>query len=521
MALDTMVTAALGRPFTLGMLYDARKDQLVPGFTLWNEKTVEENTVESSQHSSVFEISASDNTDSKSTLLDVDASLKASFLSGLIEVGGSAKYLNDQKKSHNQSRVTCQYKATTNFKQLSMIGLDTAQPQQSDMIHKGFATHVVTGILYGANAFFVFDSQKLDTSSVQDIQGSMEAVIKKIPSFSIEGKVDIKLTDEEKALTQKFSCKFHGDFLLESNPASFEDAVKTYAQLPQLIGKNGENGVPLKVWLMPLTYLYSEAAELKREISIELVSMVHDTLEDIRRLEIRCSDSLDEVKNFPPIQEQLSTFQKLCAYYAITLKQALAKNLPSIREGKEEEISSTGDLFIARDKSPFSHEKLSRWLDHKEREINVIRSCVDILEGAKIVLSQSELDREALDPGKHDVLCFVFTSLKNTDPFLDQMAHYLDPSKNAGTTTEDQWYYSTEVVKKMRKKARYFQEFIKTQHQYHCFIAAIANEAYTGASAYYYIDGELVNQNDPLCHDPLLKAPQTEEISCTVRHLIK
>ncbi|KAI9529425.1 hypothetical protein NQZ68_011134 [Dissostichus eleginoides] len=31
MASDLMNVAALGRPFTLGMLYDARKDELVPG----------------------------------------------------------------------------------------------------------------------------------------------------------------------------------------------------------------------------------------------------------------------------------------------------------------------------------------------------------------------------------------------------------------------------------------------------------------------------------------------------------
>ena len=31
MALNNMSVAALGRPFTLGMLYDARKDQLIPG----------------------------------------------------------------------------------------------------------------------------------------------------------------------------------------------------------------------------------------------------------------------------------------------------------------------------------------------------------------------------------------------------------------------------------------------------------------------------------------------------------
>lgn len=34
----------------------------------------------------------------KSHSLDVNASLKASLMGGLIKVGGSAKYLNDQKK---------------------------------------------------------------------------------------------------------------------------------------------------------------------------------------------------------------------------------------------------------------------------------------------------------------------------------------------------------------------------------------------------------------------------------------
>ncbi|KAJ4940962.1 hypothetical protein JOQ06_027250 [Pogonophryne albipinna] len=116
MATDLMTVAALGRPFTLGMLYDARRDELMPGPRLWNDKTLEEKTTETPQHSSSFEMSASDSIESKSTMMDIEASLKASFLSGLIGVGGSAKYLNDQKQFKNHSRVTCQYKATTKFK---------------------------------------------------------------------------------------------------------------------------------------------------------------------------------------------------------------------------------------------------------------------------------------------------------------------------------------------------------------------------------------------------------------------
>uniref|UniRef100_A0A8D0D4Z1 B30.2/SPRY domain-containing protein n=1 Tax=Sander lucioperca TaxID=283035 RepID=A0A8D0D4Z1_SANLU len=476
MASDNKNVAALGRPFTLGMLYDARRDELIPGLTLWDDKTLQGKIKESSQHSSAFEISASDSTESKCSLLDVDASLKASFMSGLIEVGGSAKYLNDQKKFHNQSRVTFQYKATTNFKQL-MIEQLTMDPQQMDVIKKSSATHVVTGILYGANAFFVFDSEKLEASSVQDIQGSMQAVMKKIPSFNIEGQVNIKL---------------------DSNPSTFEEAVKTYVQLPKLLGEKGEKAVPVKVWLMPLKNFNSKAAELKKEITNRLVRKVQDNLDDLKEIEMRCNDSLEDkvVEQFPVIREELSTLQKLCGYYASNLQQALAKKLPSIREGKEDE-SSLNKHFEDGDKSPFSQEKLTKWLDRKEREINVIRSCVDIMKGTKIVPNQSELDRQVLAPGVDNALCFVFTSVEKGDTDLDVMADYLGVQK-LGSTNEDPWYYSDEVFTKMREKAKAFHHFanaLKNNSQFCFLIAAIANKKYTGATIYHYKNGILVSED--------------------------
>lgn len=493
-----MTVASLGRPFGLGMLYDARRDALIPGMTLWDEKTLQENTVERSNHSSAFNISASDSIHNKSSLLDVSASLKLSFCSGLIEVGGSAKYLNDEKKFKNQSRVTCQYKANTNFKELSLIKIMTMDTKQTDVIKKSGATHVVTGILYGANAFFVFDSEKLEASKVQSVQGSMQAVIKKIPSFSIEGKAEIKLSDEEKDLTNKFSCKFFGDFILESNPTTFEDAVKVYVQLPQLLGGKGENAVPLMVWLMPLKNLDTEAAELSREISNALVGRVQDALEDLSKTGIRCNDSLEDrvVENFPVIREELSHFQKLCDYFATNLRQTLAKKLPSIRDGKTDE-SSVEELFEDRDKSPFSHEKLSKWLDDKEREINVIRSCVDTMEGIKIVPNQTELDREVLAPDVENALCFVFTSMERDDPYLDQMAAYLK-SPTSGSTNEESWYFSDEIYSNMRKKAKDFRDLAKAQknnNRLRILIATTANEKYKGATIYHYREGILVSED--------------------------
>ncbi|XP_039645002.1 stonustoxin subunit beta-like [Perca fluviatilis] len=500
MASDTKTVAALGRPFTLGMLYDARRDELIPGLTLWDDKTLQGKITEISQRTSAFEISTSDSTESKCTLLDVEPSMKASFLCGQIEVGGSAKYLNDKKKFYNQSRVTCQYKATTNFTQLIIEHL-TMETQQMDVIKKSSATHVVTGILYGANAFFVFDSEKFEASSVQDIQDRMRAAITMIPYFEfkkIEAKTELKLTNEEKDLTNKLSCKFHGDLILESNPSTFQDAVKTYEQLPKLLGEKGEKAVPVKVWLMPLKNLDPEAAELTREISDGLVRKAQDNLEDLREIEMRCNDSLEDkvVKNVSVIREELSTLQKLCGNYASNLQQALAKNLSSIREGKEDEISLY-QLFEDRDKSPFSQEKLTQWLDRKEREINVIRSCVDTMEGTKIVPNQSELDRQVLAPGVEDALCFVFTSVERGDTDLDVMADYLGVQK-LGSTIEDPWYYSDEVFSNMREKTKAFHNFAKAQKnnsRFRFLIAVIANKNYTGATIYHYKSGNLVSED--------------------------
>ncbi|XP_005752842.1 neoverrucotoxin subunit alpha-like [Pundamilia nyererei] len=500
-ASSVLEVAALGQPFSLGMLYDARRGKLIPGVTLWNNKTLQKKPVEHNQHSSEFHINLTDSIEKKSALLDVNGSLKASFLGGLIEVEGSAKYLNDRKKSHHQCRVTLHYKATTKFKQLMLTPDETKNSQEAKNV-KRLATHVVTGILYGANAFFVFDSEKLDDSSIQIIQDSIQAIlIKKITSFNVEGKVDIKLSDEEKAVTDKFTCKFYGDFILESNPATFEDAVKTYIQLPKLLGENRENCVPLKVTLMPLKKFHPKAAYM---ISNGFISKAEDTLQELHNLDIRCNDLLDDrvVRSFPQIQEKLSRFKKLCEYFRSSLQETMAEKLPSIRAGEKDEQELV-KVFYDRDKSPFSQEKLTKWIKDEEREVTIIRYFVDMMEGTKIISDQSELDREVFKPGVEEVLCFVFTSLKSIDPYLQNMSDYLEKKKLEGTDgntppTQDQWYRSDEAIKQMTEKAEVVHDLakaLKNNNSFRFLVAAISNDNFKGGSIYHYRKNFLITEN--------------------------
>lgn len=341
----------------------------------------------------------------------------------------------------------------------------------------------------------------------------MEAVIKKIPTFSLEGKAEIKLSEEEKALTEKFSCKFYGDFLLESNPATFEQAVKTYTELPMVLGKSEENAVPQRIWLMPLKYLVFESSEktcfqvpqLMSGISIGLVRKAESALQELQKVEMSCNDSLQDkvVKQIPQIHEKISRFQKACNYYTITLQKAFAKQLPSIRAGDQDE-SALEEIFAERDKSPFREENLSKWMAQKDREVNVIRSFVDMMEGtnAKIVPNETELDREVLDWHAGNALCFVFTSLGSADLILEELVHYLDQSKltakEVSASTGDQWYFSNDVLTEVRQKAQVFRRLakaLKNITSIRFLIAAIGNENHKGASIYHYKDGILITDD--------------------------
>ncbi|KAI9524149.1 hypothetical protein NQZ68_019412 [Dissostichus eleginoides] len=441
----TMEVAALGRPFGLGMLYDCRNDSLVPV--------------------------ASESIEDKSKALNVEASLKASFLSGLVEVGGSAKYLNDSKTSKNQARVTLKYQATTKVHELSMNHLERGNVKHPYVFDQGIATHVVTGILFGAQAFFVFDREVSANENHQDIQGNLKVMIKKISSVSIE----------------------ETSYILQ-------EAVEVYQRLPKLL-EGGENAVPVKVWLLPLTCLDSTAAKLVRQISIGLVQECQSVLEDFSYLEMRFNDALrtQTAQQFQQIGKKLKTFKQMCSQFKKVFQQTLAKKLPSIRGGGEEEAVLAEELRKICS-SPFNSKDLNEWMDCKEREISILKSYTNMMKNTQIVPCENDLHEEILN-AEHAV-CFVFTSLGSDEPYLSTLSNYLQQTPKPDDAQDphppDQWYNSREEREAMRQKAKLFSDFAEAnkENKNITFLTlGLTNETQKGASIYLYTDGFSVNEN--------------------------
>ncbi|KAM7018554.1 cytolytic toxin-alpha-like [Tautogolabrus adspersus] len=498
-----MEVAALGQPFSLGMLYDCRKDLLVPGMTLWDRDDLMKHVGERPQKYNEFETVASESIEGKSSALDVKASLKASFMSGLVQVDGSAKYLNNSKTSKNQARVTLKYKATTKVQELSMDHLGAGNMKHQNVFEKGLATHVVTAILYGAQAFFVFDREVSQKENQQDIEGNLKLAINKIPNLPIEGDGSLKMEEKEKASVEKFSCSFFGDFSLERTLTSFQEAVQVYQSLPKLLGANGENAVPMKVWLLPLTTLDSSAAKLVRQISESLVQESQSVLEDLSKLEMRCNDALrtTTAQQFPQISKKMKTFKRMMSGFKLEFQLTLAKKLPSIRGGGEEE-AVLADVLRKIHSSPFNSENLNEWMDCKEREIDRILSLTDTMKNTKIVPSQNDLYKESLRT-EHAV-CFVFTSLGINEPYRSALSNYLrqKPENTQDPQTQDvekeQFYASREVAKSTREKAKLFSDFAEANQEnkdVKFLTVGITNETQKGSSIYLYKEGFLDTEN--------------------------
>uniref|UniRef100_A0A8C5BQV2 Fibronectin type-III domain-containing protein n=1 Tax=Gadus morhua TaxID=8049 RepID=A0A8C5BQV2_GADMO len=496
----TVVLAALGRPFSLGMLYDCRNDSLIPALTLWDREALEKDADERPQPNIDFEIVASDSIEDKFSALNVEASLKASFLCGLVEVDGSAQFLKNPKISRNQARVTLKYKTTTKFKELSMNYICRGNVKHPDVFESGKATHVVTGILYGAQAFFVFDREVSEKEDRQDIEGNLKVLIKKIPTLKIGGQGSLNTAEKDMANVDKLSCNFHGDFNLEKHSVSFHEAIQVYQSLPKLTGTNGENAVPQKVWLMPLKNLDSAAAELVRQISDRFIKEAQNVLEYLSELERRCNDAeqCTTTQQFPQINKKLKDFKELVSQYKLEFQNTLARKLPLIRGGGEEE-SVLAKILKKVHSSPFKSGELNEWMESKETEIKIISSLIDQMPNMNIITSRNSLQLEIHSGDTTHALCFVFTSLEGPEPYLSALSKYLDETQPDDKPCvydleNEQWFLSNVIYEKIKL----FKDFAVANQEKKSikFLAgAIKDDEKKGATLHLYKDGSLANNN--------------------------
>uniref|UniRef100_A0A8C2D5C0 SNTX thioredoxin-like domain-containing protein n=1 Tax=Cyprinus carpio TaxID=7962 RepID=A0A8C2D5C0_CYPCA len=463
---NVIETAALGRPFQLGMLYDCRKDALVPGITLWDKEQLQQSIRDRPQINTVFNVTASDSIEEKSHLLNIDGCLKLSLLSGLINVSGAAKYLSDTKKSFKQQRLTLHYHSTTKFEELTMNHLASGNIAHYEVFDNDTATHVVTAVLYGADACFVFDREVASDEDKSKVEGELKAVFDKLKAISVGAQLDLSLNDKQKTAIQKFSCKFYGDFQLQSNPDSFEDALNVFADLPKLLGEKKELEVPLRVWLYPLDKLHSRAAKLQKDISLGLIKNVESVFETLSITEMKCSDLLKDTPSlaFAEFCDKIMHMKQNCSNYKLSFMKKVGSLIPKIRGDIEKETALT-ELLCDHEECPFRGSDLEKWMKEKEQESIIIKTLLrQLIDSGAMV--EENLDESLMDLEVENVVSYTFTSFEWPDVLLSKQKAFLGPSRKENKDESDSKQntgFTSDIKMTMRSNLTIFKNLIKSK----------------------------------------------------------
>ena len=497
MSSQSRIIPALGRPFDLGMLYDRRSEKLILGKTLWSPDHLIQAVNTITKPCTNSEVLAEDTIDDKTSALNIEANIKMSFLGGLVNVQGAAKYLDDRKTSSNHCRVVLKYEVTTELKQLTMEHLGRGKVQYPEVFDQDIATDVVVGILYGAKAFFIFDQEVSKDESLKEVHGNMEVLVKSLPGISTDGRDSVDTTEDQKKKTEKMHCKMYGDFRTEGSPTTYEEAVRVYKQLPSLIGDKGENAVAVQVYLRPLSEIDTKGQRMVREINANYISKTCDIQEHIQFIGSKCSDLMreDVCSSFPRIKKQLSSFKSNISRYKIFFQKKLLPLLPTIRGGEAEE-SALGDIFKEKERSPFAQPRIDAWIVEKEREMKRLQGIIGFLGDTPFV-SPEDVENKAFDPNNEHVVCCAFKIGKEDDPQILSMDAYLtgkvlpELERKASSGTD-----AKNANKRIRQTLKQFSE----DHKEVKFLATeeCLSDNFNGnpgAFIYLYEEGELENDD--------------------------
>nr|XP_055053827.1 neoverrucotoxin subunit alpha-like [Misgurnus anguillicaudatus] len=423
---------------------------------------------------------------------------------GLIKLKGAAAFLIHPVQSAHQDRVTLHYKTTTR--------LDTISPT---LLHEGVspsvintttATHVIIAVSYGAQAFFVFDNERIN----KEKNTEMENIIKKITSTFSAKDILSSLTDDEKSSSILYDCKLYTDVGDWKSSVSFDEAVEIYGSLPDLLGSKSERAVPLKVWLYPLKKL--EKTSACAALSEVLMNKAENNLENLRKQIRMCEDMMTDYDNlsvmtwFPALKEKLKIFSKLLLGYQTEFQQKTADIIQTLNVSQEGQ-KSVQELISISDQSPFNPDNTQQWLETKDIQLVILNMCR--AANISILKSQKELQHFIQNPQKSRVFCFTISPIDAEDSFLAAMKQHITLMKECTLTGAD--YMSPLQALKSdcisQKVVFDLQMFIAAketneEEEETKFIGASVPGDFNGHTVHFYYDGKIVSRNVKLDSNP-------------------
>lgn len=416
---------AAGRPAQLAQLYDARCESLLLGPSLWKQDTCERSFRTAPNCETKTNITSEDSFYRQARTGGFVGEQKLSFLSELIGgVEGSAKFFTDQAKTTKKGRVVMRFSCKTRHESLLIDDLSLHNIACSQHLINNLATHVVVGVDYGADAYFVFNCLAASDAKKKELSGLLKAKLNEHVA-NLSGEVSSKWSKDDETLAKNFSCKFYGDFILPKEPVCVKSALKPCAMLPTFLGSDNKLAVPQTLYFMPLSYLHERAAKLVQEVSEPLANRYTKICEQMSKQHCFATGILSEfpkARAFLALESKISSFLNDLQRGQTQLAANVSAVFPKIRGGEEDE-HELEKILVKHDSSPLNGKVCATWLAQLRKDVRVIDDLLNKLQKEKIEFEQ--YDKVYSDK---NIVCFVMT-VRGDDEYLQQLAANVDKGK--------------------------------------------------------------------------------------------
>lgn len=247
---------ALGRMAGLGYLYDARSHSFLQASVLTGPTTepivrqTQANTTDSKFSSSAALKDRLDN-------LSVGDDLGASYVAGLIQVHGAARYLMEIVDSRSFVHETLYYNVSTVHERLNLHCSELRNALDFTRLGLGHPTQIVAEILWGASTVVAGRRQLSSTDNRQQIEDDVGESLRKLGTYliPIDGEKS-KLPEQPKA-ENAFAYTIYSDAIARSDYSAndFHSIAQFISDLPCHISMlNDSKGVPVSYVLFPISF---------------------------------------------------------------------------------------------------------------------------------------------------------------------------------------------------------------------------------------------------------------------------
>jgi len=286
-----LVIPDAGRRMRLGELYDARIETPIPG-RLFDTIIYKRLNYESPASSTEIDFNADSSLSSRLDFLDVNVEAKFKYArAGItLKIDGSFAYLSDKKKSTKSVKYAARYSHRTKRESLDVFN-DNMMSKINQRVFDDdakFATHFVSSITWGADAFISFENFYTNEDEKENIEVALSGMLN-MKARGIKASVDgtLNITEANDEVYEKTDITLYGDLRMDREiPHTPQEAMKFISDLPNLTDTLLEDngiGVPMEITLTPLTWIDSKAAKLARRIesdTLERLLKIYDTLEE-------------------------------------------------------------------------------------------------------------------------------------------------------------------------------------------------------------------------------------------------